>query len=791
MTQTIRNKRSSISERQPEVDQIMLGEISINTYDGYIYIKKDNGVEIIVKFDPVEYGGRIWENTKQYYAGDIISHISSGDTNSYLYISIADNINSSPDELIVWQRLVTKGILYDSTVQYRIGDIISYNNDIYIVPENPQDAGNPPPVGSVPGDLSWPDITTEVGGLIWTEKQNYQIGDIVSEDGGLFTCVTDHQATLGNVGSGSPLEINQNSWARVHPNNTFDTSRNYKAGDIVTIPTTGDIFIAPVGGIPASATIPTLALPGNWLTPSTVERGGVAWDTNAQYLAGDIVTNTSTIPMSLWIAIVSNTGVIPTLGNTWEELGSPYYNASTGGDSNNDGVTDGGQHNPNSTIGEYPITSDETEGANWYINGLGRDEAGNSNTYTFTTGSLTGIKVIDLDRLIWSNTLGSDPVWLHVPLPTVVGERGGVLWRNTKNYIIGDIVTQSGLTYVCINDAVSGGISPELNTNDWKPILENIAERGGVLWNGTIFNYVKGDIVTEVTGILGEEQQYICITDVLADVLNMLPSLDTTNINWIEYDTYTNNKSVPTAVGGIEVGETFDKISHDALFTRILYPYMYPSTTNLDITTYGTILEVGDSVDTLQNFTWTISNPENIDAGVSWTITDVTGSNELGTLSSNNSTTNWAFPWDFSVSPITKTDNVGNTWRVTGKDTKGNSVTDTTAISWRWRSFWANSTSATYPTPAEIILMAGNKLATSEAGEYTFAAGASNYRYLCYSTDFGLATTFKDKATGFAVAMDSASPTTVGVTNDFGVTSNYYVYRTQNASVASLTIIVA
>ncbi len=63
-------------------------------------------------------------------------------------------------------------------------------------------------------------------------------------------------------------------------------------------------------------------------------------------------------------------------------------------------------------------------------------------------------------------------------------------------------------------------------------------ERGGVVWDGTRISYIKGDIVTENSAALGEEQLYVCTVDIIAAVANLSPSLDITNINWIEYDTY-------------------------------------------------------------------------------------------------------------------------------------------------------------------------------------------------------------------------------------------------------------
>lgn len=58
MSTNIKLKRSAVSGKQPVVGDLSLGEVAINTYDGNIFIKKDqDGVEEIVKFTgskPVE-----------------------------------------------------------------------------------------------------------------------------------------------------------------------------------------------------------------------------------------------------------------------------------------------------------------------------------------------------------------------------------------------------------------------------------------------------------------------------------------------------------------------------------------------------------------------------------------------------------------------------------------------------------------------------------------------------------------------------------------------------------------
>jgi len=49
MSQNIRLKRSAVPGRIPTVEQLELGEIALNTYDGKLYLKQDvNGSEAIV-----------------------------------------------------------------------------------------------------------------------------------------------------------------------------------------------------------------------------------------------------------------------------------------------------------------------------------------------------------------------------------------------------------------------------------------------------------------------------------------------------------------------------------------------------------------------------------------------------------------------------------------------------------------------------------------------------------------------------------------------------------------------
>lgn len=66
---------------------------------------------------------------------------------------------------------------------------------------------------------------------------------------------------------------------------------------------------------------------------------------------------------------------------------------------------------------------------------------------------------------------------------------------------------------------------------------------------------------------------------------------------------------------------------------------------------------------------------------------------------------------------------------------------------------------------------------------------AGDYKYFCYPTTLGTATTFKDSSTNLDVAMES--PYLISVTNTYGTTLSYRVHRTTNILGSSINIIIS
>lgn len=54
MAQTIKLKRSATSGNAPSTSDLALGEVAINTYDGKVFIKKNDGSDSIVQVNPLD-----------------------------------------------------------------------------------------------------------------------------------------------------------------------------------------------------------------------------------------------------------------------------------------------------------------------------------------------------------------------------------------------------------------------------------------------------------------------------------------------------------------------------------------------------------------------------------------------------------------------------------------------------------------------------------------------------------------------------------------------------------------
>ena len=80
MSQTIKLKRSAVTGNVPTTAQLELGEVAINTFDGKLFIKKDDGTASVIEIGstPADYNNTNWDTA--YGWGD---HASAGYLTSY------------------------------------------------------------------------------------------------------------------------------------------------------------------------------------------------------------------------------------------------------------------------------------------------------------------------------------------------------------------------------------------------------------------------------------------------------------------------------------------------------------------------------------------------------------------------------------------------------------------------------------------------------------------------------------------------------------------------------------
>jgi hypothetical protein len=148
-------KRSSTPSKVPTTAQLALGELAINTYDGKIYVKKDNGVASVVEIggvtsvntltgDVVLSTSDVAEGSNQYFTtGRARSALSAGTGISYNagtgIISTAQNLTSAGSPTFAGLTLtgnvgITGSIIPSSDITYDLGSPDKQWKDIYVGP---------------------------------------------------------------------------------------------------------------------------------------------------------------------------------------------------------------------------------------------------------------------------------------------------------------------------------------------------------------------------------------------------------------------------------------------------------------------------------------------------------------------------------------------------------------------------------------------------------------------------------------------------------------------------------
>ena len=256
--------------------------------------------------------------------------------------------------------------------------------------------------------------------------------------------------------------------------------------------------------------------------------------------------------------------------------------------------------------------------------------------------------------------------------------------------------------------------------------------------------------------------------------------------------TYTNATPVPSTIGGIVAGLTFSDATMKQMWDLLLYPYQQPNFTSFTFNFGSNPKEVGDDIfGGTKSFTWATSYPANIQAN-SVSIRDVTNSYFLITGTSNDGVA------ALSIGTVSKSAPATHTWQIKATRTNSTVISQNLTLTWQWRRFYGTQSLATM-SAAQIATLSNQGIASGRTGTYNFGAGS--YKYFAWPTSFGAPTLFRDFNTNLAVAMAGVTEgytTAVGayyaqvvsITNGYGKTTNYYVFRTKNILGGSISIVV-
>ncbi len=233
-----------------------------------------------------------------------------------------------------------------------------------------------------------------------------------------------------------------------------------------------------------------------------------------------------------------------------------------------------------------------------------------------------------------------------------------------------------------------------------------------------------------------------------------------------------------STVGGITQGTNLLNMNLYEVFNMLLNPYQPPAFTSFSISGQATTLEIGDSITTgSKSFTWGISNSSNVTPNT----LDIAG--EPGNIVTNTSITS-PYPYNLT-SPITKT-TVGSTstFTISATNTKSSTFSSSFTVTWKAKLYVGKNTGTTINEAGAEALTAS--LGGVPTGPKSFSAGAG-YIYYVYPATFADINTMKDQATNLDVPYTQLSD--ISITNSFGTTTTYKVFRTLNQLNGAITLI--
>lgn len=139
------------------------------------------------------------------------------------------------------------------------------------------------------------------------------------------------------------------------------------------------------------------------------------------------------------------------------------------------------------------------------------------------------------------------------------------------------------------------------------------------------------------------------------------------------------------------------------------------------------------------------------------------------------------------------------TWTARGTNTNSQDYQNSATINWNWRGYWGSSTNP-IPTPALVAGLVNKPLPMTKGSFVLPETTPGTFRYFAFEEGIPSPTSFTSGGLEFAISGDaSIFPESangyrykiVSITNQYGKTRNYHVYRSANPPIGPLTVIIS
>jgi hypothetical protein len=207
-----------------------------------------------------------------------------------------------------------------------------------------------------------------------------------------------------------------------------------------------------------------------------------------------------------------------------------------------------------------------------------------------------------------------------------------------------------------------------------------------------------------------------------------------------------------------------------------------PTFSAFTMSAQATTLEIGSTLNGgNRTFTWATTTPANITPN-SITIRDMVTATNLATGLANDGSEVVNIGANIVYTNLTT-----HTWRISATNLLSATFTRNYAVNWQYRLYNGTSIEETL-VEADVIALTTTGLFPNTARTYSFGAGG--YKWFAFPQDYPIPTGFINTANSLPVAMTNGviPHQIITITNAFGVTKSYRLYRTLNILGGSINI---